>query len=125
MCAVSLSGCTTSPAPSAFLPALTPRGESGLLDMMSGQTYSVELLAVRDSSVVILRGQRVGVAFFRDIRGASFGEFSFGQFGQQRPSLKTIEKGRAASRFPYGIAEPALKALLEHAHQTVPDTVRR
>lgn len=125
LCVASLSACMTSANPLDYRPALTPRGATGALQMVDGRIYSGELLSVRDSSFVMLMGQRVVIAYFHDLDRVSFEGFSSGEFGpRERPSEKTIEQARAVSRFPYGIAEPALKTLFERGRQTAPDTLR-
>jgi len=119
-----LVGCWTSPAPSGFPPARSPGGVQARLQTQSGTQLSGELLEVRDSAYVVLLSNRVTIVPFLSLRGAAFPHQDWGQLGSYtHPSADTRDRIRWYSRFPFGMNDVALAALLRASGQTTPDVV--
>lgn len=119
-----LGGCWTSPAPSTFPPARAPGGVKALLQTQSGTQVLGELLEVRDSAYVVLFSNRVTIVPYLSLVSADFPDQDWGQFGSYtRPSAGTRDRMRWYSRFPFGMNDMALAALLRATGQTTPDVV--
>ena len=120
-----LSACMTSAHPASFEPARGPRGVEGTI-VVSGRTHSpVELLAIHDSGYVVLVGGRVGFASFPAVTRAWFRQLgpsvATDRMGVPAPDMR--EQLRFASRFPYGIPDQAMAALLQRGGQQAPDNL--
>lgn len=119
-----VAGCWTSPAPREFPPARAPGGVRTLLETQSGTQVSGELLEVRDSAYVVLFSNRVTIVPFLSLRHAEFQHQDWGQFGSYtHPSAGMRDRMRWYSRFPFGMNDMALAALLQASGQTTPDVV--
>ena len=119
------SSCMTSPPPRRIATADTHRGVSVIVHMIDGPEYYGELLAVRDSSIVVLTRNRIAIGSFADIRGVTVGEFAPTDFTKGWWPLETsLGKLAPASRFPYGIAASPMAMLLESTKQTAPADLR-
>ena len=119
-----LTGCWTSPAPSNFPPARSSHGVQASLQTQSGVQILGELLEVRDSAYVMLFGNRVTIVPYFALRNADFPHQDWGQFGSYtHPSASTRDRMRWYSRFPFGMNDAALAALLQASGQTTPDVV--
>ena len=120
--ATAPTACHTSPPPEQYTPARDPRGVGGTLTMQDGRTVAGELLAVDDSSFVMLAGRRVGVARFGAVRRAAFAHLGpVSRSSGGRPTPQMLERARLLSRFPFGIPPAAMTALLADAQQAAPD----
>ena len=119
------SGCMTSPEPRVAALTDSQRGATGSAVLRDGTRRSGELLAVQDSSLLVLVDGRVAVLPFAELVAVDWGEFSSRDFTPSMGAASDMrERGRAASRFAFGLPAPALSALLARLGQTSADTVR-
>jgi hypothetical protein len=119
--AILLAACWTSPTPRKVALADQPRGATVTLHMTDGVVHSGELLAVRDSSLVLLLGERIAVAPLSAVESVTFAPEGT-PMSASRP--ETLLQARSAARFPYGITPTALNVLLQHAGQDIPIELR-
>lgn len=118
------AACYTSPEPEVYAPALSPHGVHGVLHLRTGAEAGGELLEVRDSAYVLLINDRVTVVPFTAIATGTFEHQDWMSFGSAAtPNAETRQRLRWDSRFPFGIRDPALAALLRAGKQTEPDIV--
>lgn len=98
------------------------RGEGYELALKSGQHVYGELLAVTDTTIVLLVGYRVAVAPRPIVTAIVSGWQLLSTPDGVIPSddLATL---RHRSRFPYGITSVAMTALLRASGQSSPDTL--
>ena len=127
-CATALAGlvastaCHTSPAPDVVALADSQHGAMVMLHMVDGPARTGELLAVRDSSLLLLRNRQVVVAPLSAVASVDFGETSV---RVERTSVaELLERARRASRFPFGITPGAMAALLRSTGQDAPVELR-
>ncbi|MEP7384368.1 MAG: hypothetical protein ABI910_22010 [Gemmatimonadota bacterium] len=99
----------------------THRGEIATVHMINGTAHTGELLGVRDSSIVLLLGDRLALDALADIAAVSVGSAPSRKIAMG--TSETLTKLARASRFPFGITSSALSALLEQAKQSTPDTL--
>jgi hypothetical protein len=123
----AMHACKTSPHPQQAARADTPRGASVGVHLLDGQRHVGELLAVQDSSLVILLpANRVAVGRFADVGRVDWGDYASSRNVStsvwRSPTLR--QQGLSASRFPYGLTQPAWRTLLARFGQTSPDTLR-
>jgi hypothetical protein len=119
-----VAACYTSPKPEAYAPALSPAGVRGALRLRSGGNVAGELLEVRDSAYVMLINSRVTIVPYSAIASGEFDHQDWMAFGSvASPNADTRQRLRWDSRFPFGIRDPALAALLRAGRQTEPDIV--
>jgi hypothetical protein len=117
-----LTACMTSPPPLTVASADPQRGALGGVYMSDGTQHSGELLALDDSTIVLLAQDHIAIGSLSRMRTLVFDDFITDEVGPERHmSARTLRKGRQASRFPYGITAPAMARLLENARQSVPD----
>jgi hypothetical protein len=118
----TLTACRTSPSPHDYLPAVEPSGIRGdLKTTFERNALRVELLAVDDSSYVVLSRDRVAVAPFRIVERAVFEPIGTTTKDGRAPSSSHRSQLKYASRFPYGIPAPVMSRLLEKSGQQRPD----
>jgi hypothetical protein len=118
----TLPACMTSPSPHDYLPAVDPGGIRGdLTSTWDHAAIRVELLAVDDSSYIVLSRDRVAVAPFRAVRKAVFQPIGTTTSDGRAPSSDHRSQLKYASRFPYGIPADVMSRLLEKSGQTRPD----
>jgi hypothetical protein len=117
----TLCACKTSPSVGDFLPAVEPGGIRGDLTAFDRRPVRVELLAVDDSSYIVLSRDRVAVVPFRAVQKAVFAPIGTTTTGGRAPSPDHRSQLTYASRFPYGIPAPVMARLLEKAGQQRPD----
>jgi hypothetical protein len=117
------AGCFTSPPPESFRPALVPNGVRGDLMINGGARLSGELLEVRDSAYVLLVKERVTVVPYPAIVRAAFEHQDWLCCNYERPGASVRDRLRWASRFPFGMRDEALAALLRVGGQSTPDTI--
>ncbi len=121
---VALSACMTSPSALTVARADPQRGAFGSVYMSDKTQHSGELLAIDDSTIILLTKDRIAIGSLSRIAELSFDNFETSDVGAQRHmSPGTLRKGRQASRFPYGIAPTVMARLLENAKQAAPDTL--
>ena len=120
-----VSACRTSPPPERFQPARDPSGVVGDISLLDGRKITGELLTVGDTAYVMTVEARVTVAPYSILASSRFA-----RVGQvtvrpgEVPSGRFREQAALYSRFPFGIPEPAMAALLGKSGQQVPDTVK-
>ena len=118
------AACYTSPKPEAYAPALSPAGVHAVLRLWSGAEAAGELLEVRESAYVLLLNDRVTVVPYTAIAVGTFEHQEWMSFGSvASPNAETRQRLRWDSRFPFGMRDPALAALLRAGKQTEPDIV--
>lgn len=119
--ATTLTACLTSPPSLKVARADRQFGTFGSVYMSDSTVHSGELLAVDDSSIVLLTQYRVAIGSLSRIDRLSFDDFETRDVGAtRRLSAATLRKGKEASRFPYGITAAAMARLLENTKQTAP-----
>ena len=89
---------------------------------MGARVFEGELLAVTPADLTMLTSTGVIVIPFSQIARGVFPAIDVRISGT--PSPTKFDQLRYASRFPYGIPEPAMKAILSHVIRSAPDTVR-
>ena len=117
---VLLSGCAVGKNVNSVPVAVTPSGAEGRLQLEQG-TLTGELLSVTDSSVIVLNAQQkvVSLPLVR-IRGLEFKPFVI---NVGRPDQQQLGVLRRISRFPFGIPDAALAALLARSGQSSIESV--
>jgi hypothetical protein len=118
------AACYTSPKPEAYAPALSPTGVHAVLRLWSGAEAGGELLEVRESAYVLLINDRVTIVPYTTIASGMFEHQDWMSFGSvASPNAETRQRLAWDSRFPFGMRDPALAALLRVGKQTEPDVV--
>ena len=118
------SGCYTSPKPEVYGPALSPTGIHGVLQARSGVRVSGELLEVRDSAYVMLVSDRVVIIPYGVLSSGSFDHQDWTTFDSfAHPSVETRQRLRWDSRFPFGMQDRAMAALLRAGGQSEPTVI--
>lgn len=118
---VVCTACFTSPSPRRAALVRSRHGETVTVHLTAGYSREGELLGTSDSTLVLLVGERVVVGRFVDIRGLSLRSNPSGWF---RPGTREAAKPLArASRFPFGVTDVALAALLVQAKQSTPEAL--
>jgi hypothetical protein len=118
----TLTACKTSPSVDDYFPATEPGGIRGdLTTTFDRGPLRVELLAVDDSSYVVLSRDRVAVAPFRAVRKAVFEPIGTTTRDGRAPSSSHRAQLKYASRVPYGIPPAVMSRLLEKSGQPPPD----
>jgi hypothetical protein len=116
------TACSTSIRVDKYLPAVEPAGIRGDLTTTLDRTVlRVELLAIDDSSYIVLARDRVAVAPFRIVQKAEFDPIGTTTRNGRAPSSDHHSQLKFASRFPYGIPAEAMSRLLEKSAQQRPD----
>jgi hypothetical protein len=120
--ALTLAGCYRTSPPLGRDPlAQSPRGVYGEATTRA-HTYAGELLAVSASDLTMLAEGQVVVVPFTQL---AVGDFrNIGVMIKGQPSTRHFDQLRYASRFPYGIPTPALRAILAQYSRSAPDTVK-
>ena len=121
-CGVMIVACYTSPKPQAIAQATSPFGARGTITLAYGRTYEGELLAITDTSVVMLVDERVS-----SVRAAAILKLTLPAVGDvdykagRALSDKRLAQARRLARFPYGLSADVTAALLAKSSQTSPD----
>lgn len=121
MLAILVAGCSIGTNPEHFIPAVSPNGVRGTLLLKDGTSLPVELLAVSDSALTVLVRDSVAIAGYDDVArlqlvqiGTAY-RFTPGTF---------LDEARMASRYPAGIPDHVMTALLGVSGQTAPLVLR-
>jgi hypothetical protein len=118
--AAATVACFTGPSVGTFKPATTGHGVQTKL-RVGRANVSGELLAIDDSSFVLLGSDGVLIVPFSGVTHASFS--GFGSYQGGAPGGET-ERLQLVSRFPQGISARTMEALLSDSRQTSPRVVR-
>ena len=124
--AALLAACYTSPAPQTFPHATSPYGASVTLWLVDGRKVRGELLALEDTTAMLLAREtgRIAVARPPVIRSIEFSVVDVVRFaGSGLPRRRELEQARLRARFPYGMSPAVREALLAKAGQAAPDTL--
>jgi hypothetical protein len=114
--------CYTSPKPQAIREATNPYGARGTVTLSFGRKFEGELLALTDTSLVMLVDGRVAT-----VRTSAMSELVMPMAGVLKyaggraPSSKQLERARHMMRYPYGIQPGVMAALLAKSAQQAPD----
>ncbi len=121
VCAVLLSGCAVGTNINTLPAATTPAAVQGWVSLGDGRRFAGELLTVTDDRLVMLIANRL-----IELPVASIRQFQFSPFakGSAQPTQEQLERMRGASRFPYGIPDTALTALLARSGQSSIESVQ-
>jgi hypothetical protein len=116
------TGCIyTGGSPSKSPLANSPEGVAGVVTV-AGNVYEGELLTVTRADLTMRTSEAVVVIPYSQIESGGFAAIDVDIAGV--PSPRHLDQLRYASRFPYGIPDPALKAILSKMGRPAPDTVR-
>jgi hypothetical protein len=120
MCTVMSAGCALGTNINKHPAATSPAGVTGFVSVDKARSYEGELLSISDDRYVMLVANRV-IA----VPLASSARFYFKPFahGWGVPESEQLARMRRASRFPYGIPDAVLAALLTRSGQTVIEEV--
>jgi hypothetical protein len=122
MLMTSLTACLTSPPALTVARADPQRGAFANAYTSDGRQHTGELLALDDSTVVMLIRDRIAIGTPSRLVALSFDEAETIDLRPARHlSESALRKGRLASRFPYGITASAMAQLLAIAKQSAPD----
>ncbi|HJP86727.1 MAG TPA: hypothetical protein VJ852_12095 [Gemmatimonadaceae bacterium] len=117
------SGCIfTGGSPSESSLANSPQGVAGIVTV-GPRVYEGELLTVTRTDLTLRTSTTVVVIPFSQIERGGFSEIDVYIAGA--PSPTNLDQLRYASRFPYGIPAPAMKAILSSMGRSAPDTARQ
>jgi len=113
-----LTACVihTGPGPDDYPPAHTAAGLSATLVMATSRVDG-ELLAVRDSALMILTRDRVVLVPFTTIDSGTFVDSRVTIRHGQKPVWDDFESIRLLSRYPQGIPPEALRRILANKGQ--------
>ena len=109
---LALVGCFVGPSAKNYAPARGPGGAIVALVLSGSRELQAELLAVEDSTLLVLRGRelvRVAVAAIESVKAPKV------SFNRSTLRGDTRERLRLISRYPQGVA-PELEARLLEAY---------
>jgi hypothetical protein len=89
---------------------------------VSSRTYEGELLTVTRADLTMRTSEAVVVIPYSQIESGDFSAIDVGI--AKAPSPRNLDQLRYASRFPYGIPDAAMKAILSKMGRSAPDTAR-
>jgi len=116
------TGCIyTGGSPSKSPLANSPEGVAGVVTAAT-QVYEGELLAVTKADLTMRTAEAVVVIPYSLVESGGFAAIDVDIVGA--PSLRNLDQLRYASRYPYGIPDAAMKAILSKLARSGPDTVR-
>ena len=98
-----------------------PKGVAGVVAAAS-HIYEGELLTVTESDLDDADVRAVVVIPYSRLESGDFSEIDVNIVGA--PSRRNLDQLRYASRFPYGIPDAAMKAILSKMGRSAPDTAR-
>src|SRR5688572_9148690 len=114
-CALFCSACAVGTDIKTVPAVATPQGVSGWVWLGGEHRYTGELLTVSTDRMVILMPNRLIEVPLAKVKQYSFKPFAKGGVTPDSVQLARI---RNASRFPYGIPDAALAALLARSGQS-------
>lgn len=120
--ALLAASCHTSPKPQAVPQATNPFGVRGTVSLAYGRSYEGELLAVTDTSWVMLVDGRVSMVrttAVHEVSVPTVGTLKYAN-GRAKSNVR-LERAQRLTRYPYGIPPEAMAALLAKASQEAPD----
>lgn len=113
------AACHVGPDVANYPPANSPYGVTGSF-VVGKATVEGELLAVGDSTFVLLRDHQVLELPFAAISSARFPQVHIRIDGEAQPSYELLARLRMVSRFPQGLSAELERKLLEAYGQTAP-----
>jgi hypothetical protein len=113
----TLQSCHYGMTVESFPPARTPKGVIGHV-VTTRADYTVELIEVRDTGIVILSAQTLRFVPYSAIRSSRFDGVGDSISNRKAPSPKVRENLRLLSRFPPGLTPEMLQNLLTALAQT-------
>jgi hypothetical protein len=120
--AATLTACLTSPSTTTAVREDNQRGTIGGVRMNNGTEHYGELLALDDSSVVLLTNNRVAVGALSHVVRLTFDDLDVRDVAVNHGlQWSELRKGQELSRFPYGITPSAMSLLLANAKQKTLD----
>ena len=120
--ALVVSGCIyTGGSPSKSPLANSPEGVAGVVTVAT-HVYEGELLAVTKADLTMRTPEAVVVIPYSQIESGGFSAIDVTIVGV--PSPRNLSQLRYASRFPYGIPDAAMRAILSKMGRAAPDTAR-
>jgi hypothetical protein len=119
---LAVSGCIyTGGSPSKAPLANSPEGVAGVVTVAT-RVYEGELLTVTRADLTIRTSEAVVVIPYSQIENGDFSAIDVTIV--RAPSPRNLDQLRYASRFPYGIPDAAMKAILSKMGRSAPDTAR-
>src|SRR3954462_290446 len=109
---VAASACVFGPRATSYAPANGPNGVTATLRFGHRQSFTAELLEVRDSGLVVLREDMVAFVPFRSMSYATFAETRASIWDGAVPDTTARRELRLVSRFPQGLTPDVERALL-------------
>src|SRR5688500_15256703 len=106
------AGCSVGPRIETFPPARGPAGIDASLQLENGLLLKGELLAVEETSLVLLNGTEVTRVPYAAIRTGKFPRTGVALADRTLPAAPVRERLRLVSRFPQGLGPDLLAALL-------------
>ena len=115
------AGCSIGIQEQHFIPAVSANGVRGTMLLHDGTRLPVEMLEVSDSSFTVLTRDSIAIVSHADVA-----RLRLDQMGIAHRIVKgaNLDEVRAASRYPYGITEQVMAALLAASGQTAPLIIR-
>ena len=120
--ALAASGCIyTGGSPSKAPLANSPEGVAGVVTVAT-HVYEGELLTVTRADLTMRTSEAIVVIPYSLVESGRFSAIDVHIVGA--PSQTNLDQLRYASRFPYGIPDAAMKAILSKMGRSAPDTAR-
>jgi len=120
--ALTVTGCIyTGGSPSKSPLANSPEGVAGVVTA-AARVYEGELLTVTRADLTMRTSEAVVVIPYSLIESGGFDGIDVHIIGA--PSPTNLFQLRYASRYPYGIPDAAMKAILSKIGRSAPDTSR-
>ena len=120
--ALVVGGCIyTGGSPLKSPLANSPEGVAGVVTVAT-HVYEGELLTVTRADLTMRTSEAVVVIPYSQIESGGFSAIDVNIVGA--PSPRNLDQLRYASRFPYGIPDAAMKAILAKMGRSAPDTAR-
>ena len=117
-----MSGCIfTGGSPSHSPLANSPEGVAGVVTA-APTIYKGELLTVTNADLTMRTPEGIVVIPYSRLESGDFDEIDVHIAGT--PSPMKLDHLRYASRYPYGIPDAAMKAILAKLGRAAPDTAR-
>ena len=113
----TLPSCHYGMTVKSFPPAHTPKGVTGHV-VTSRTAYTVELIEIRDTGIVILAGPTFRFVPYSAIASSRFDGIGDSISNRMTPSSTVRDRLRLVSRFPQGLAPELLQTLLNANAQT-------